>query len=56
MDFVIEKKQDGKYVDLVLTFSNGKRFVLVPLTPKDNYKMKSYFYALLNSEQEKVRR
>ena len=40
---------NGKtYTDLVLTFDNGHKWVLVPLTKNDNKAAQSYFYALLN--------
>lgn len=45
---------DGKdYLDLVLTFENGKKFILVPLCKNDSKAMKSYFYALLRGDSRK---
>ena len=51
MDYKIEEVSrvynGNNYKDLVLTFENGKKFILVPLCFNNNLKVKSYFYALL---------
>lgn len=57
MRYRIEEKEheyEGQsFVDLVLTFENGKAFTLVPLTKKDNKRMVAYFYALLKRRATK---
>ena len=51
---LINRTYDGKpYQDLVLTYENGKRFILVPLCKQGSKKEKSYFYALLNGTARK---
>lgn len=47
----IMHEKDGKQLlELELTFENGKKWLLVPLTPRDSIKSRAYFYELLKRQ------
>lgn len=50
IDEIMHEKDGKQLLDLELTFENGKKWILVPLSPRESKKSRLYFYQLLKRQ------
>lgn len=47
---IVHEKDGKQLLELELTFENGKKWLLVPLTPRQSIASRAYFYQLLKRQ------